>query len=307
MTDKGTTMAQPKSSTSDLKKTPDGAVQFTVHIPQIDVKPEYQKILEETVRETELKGFRKGKAPNKLVEEHIGKQKLYTSVLQHLLPGVYAKAVKELNLFPISNPRVEPVSMEEEKDWTLTVTVAEKPHINLGNYKKVVSDALASSKIWVPGKGEPATISDKNKQEKGSSKSTDEKLAKVFAALLESIQFQLPAFLLEEEVNRELSRLIEQIEKLNLTIDQYLSSLGKTSDQLRSEYTQQAERTLKLELILNEIAQDLKIQVSDQEIDSLIQSVGDEKLQESLKTPSERSGIRSTLRKRKVLDTLLHI
>jgi len=64
---------------------------------------------------------------------------------------------------------------------------------------------------------------------------------------------------------------------------------------------------LKLELILNEIAQDLKIQVSDQEIDSLIQSVGDEKLRESLKTPSERSGIRSTLRKRKVLDTLLHI
>ena len=307
MTDKGSTMAQPKSNASDLKKTPDGSVKFTLYIPKTDVETEYQHVLEETVRATELKGFRKGKAPNNLVEEHFGKQKLYTSVLQHLLPAVYAKAVKELNLFPISNPKVEPVSVEEDKDWTLTVTVAEKPRIDLGNYKKAVSDALASSKIWIPGKGEPATISEKNREKKGSSQSADEKLAKVFAALLESIKFQLPAFLLEEEVNRELSRLIEQIEKLNLTIDQYLSSLNKTSAQLRSEYSQQSERTLKLELILNEIAQDLKIQVSDQEIDSLIQSVGDEKLRESLKTPSERSGIRATLRKRKVLDTLLHI
>lgn len=290
-----------------VERKSDGSVSFPVTIPKSTVKQEYDLVLTRSASQVELKGFRKGKAPIKLVEENLGKQKLYTQVLQQLLPKVYANQIKKLNLKPISNPKIEPKSIEEDKDWQLIITIAEKPEIKLGNYKQVVSAALAASKIWVPGKDAAEENQPKAAETAEPQQSTDEKIAKVFDALLNHVELTLPELVLEEELNRLLSQLVQQMEKLGLTIDQYLASLRKSSDQLRQEYRQQAERNLKLELILNEIAIDLKIKVDENEINQLIQTVKDEKLRKNLSKPPERANIAVSLRKRKTLDALIRM
>lgn len=299
----------PQLIFSDVEKKPDGTVTFTVTVPLSLISAAYSKALSEAVGQTEMKGFRKGKAPPQEVEKQLGKTKLYTEALKKMLPSIYSQSIAELGITPISSPRVETKSLEDGKDWVLSITTAQKPEFELREYRKTVSAVRSASKIWVPGKGEAATPRGhpKTDREASAQTTTDEKLAKIFDALLTSVKLEVPEFLIEEEVNHKLSHLVSQLEKLSLTVEQYLSSLGKTVDELRDQYRTQARDTLKLELILDAIATDMHISVSDKEIDDLIHKVGDQKLRGQLDTPGERGGIRTTLKKRKVIDALMRI
>lgn len=279
---------------SALNKLPDGTINLTINIPTKRVKESYQKTLAKLAQKVTIKGFRKGKAPLKRAERELGKQTIYKEVLKTLITQVYLEAVKEHQLKPIVNPQIKVVSLEEEKDWQITATTCELPKIKLKDYRSAVKAVLAPSKIWVPGKD----------QEKPSEENESEKMSKVFKVLLKSVEISLPGILVEEEVNRMLSRLIDQTKGLGLSIEQYLASVEKTSDQLRQEYRQQADETLRLELILSKIADEEKIQVKDDEVEKMIEAVPEEKTKKSLRSPAQRAYIRQLLRKRTVIDKL---
>ena len=279
---------------SALNKQADGTIELTITVPKKRVSEAYQKTLSRLAKETEIKGFRKGKAPLKKVEENIGKTKVYEEVLKNLIPKVYVEAVKEQKIKPIINPQISVVSLEEGKDWQIKATTCELPEVDLGNYKQAVKKVLASEKIWVPGKDE-----EEKTQEKES-----ERMGKIFQTLLKVTKIQVPELVIQEEVTRMLSRLIDQTRRLGLTVEQYLASIGKTSDQLRQEYRLQAEESLKLELILSAIADKEKIAVSDGEVEKMIEVAPDEKSKKTMKAPSQRAYIRQLLRKQKVIDIL---
>ena len=279
---------------SALNKQADGTIELTITVPKKRVSEAYQKTLSRLAKETEIKGFRKGKAPLKKVEENIGKTKVYEEVLKNLIPKVYVEAVKEQKIKPIINPQISVVSLEEGKDWQIKATTCELPEVDLGNYKQAVKKVLASEKIWVPGKDE-----EEKTQEKES-----ERMGKIFQTLLKVTKIQVPELVIQEEVTRMLSRLIDQTRRLGLTVEQYLASIGKTSDQLRQEYHLQAEESLKLELILSAIADKEKIAVSDGEVEKMIEVAPDEKSKKTMEAPTQRAYIRQLLRKQKVIDIL---
>jgi len=279
---------------SALNKQADGTIELTITVPKKRVSEAYQKTLSRLAKETEIKGFRKGKAPLKKVEENIGKTKVYEEVLKNLIPKVYVEAVKEQKIKPIINPQISVVSLEEGKDWQIKATTCELPEVDLGNYKQAVKKVLASEKIWVPGKDE-----EEKTQEKES-----ERMGKIFQTLLKVTKIQVPELVIQEEVTRMLSRLIDQTRRLGLTVEQYLASIGKTSDQLRQEYRLQAEESLKLELILSAIADKEKIAVSDGEVEKMIEVAPDEKSKKTMEAPTQRAYIRQLLRKQKVIDIL---
>ncbi len=281
---------------SALNKQTDGTLELTITIPKKRVAAAYKKTLNLLAKETEVKGFRKGKAPLKKVEEKIGKTKIYEEVLKFLIPEVYVETVKEQKVKPIINPQISVVSLEESKDWQIKAITCELPQLNLGNYKGEVKKALATEKIWVPGK-------DEDKEEKSEEKES-ERLGKIFQVLLKTVKIQVPELLIQEEVNRILSRLIDQTGRLGLTVEQYLASIGKTSDQIRQEYHQQAEESLKLELILSAIADKEKVQISDSEVQKMIDATPDEGAKKAMETPAQRAYIRQLLRKRQVIDKL---
>lgn len=196
------------------------------------------------------------------------------------------------------NPKIQVVSLEENKDWQFKATTAELPAIKLGDYKEAVRKALAAEKIWVPGK---------DKDEKKSKPSDEEKMAKVFAALLQNVKFELPRAMIEEEVDRMMARLVDQTTQLGLTVEKYLAAQGKTAVQLREEYEKQSGETLKLELILTQIAKEEKIQIKEEEIDQMVKAVPDEKTRRKLENPAERAYLRQLLKKRAVIDSLLKL
>lgn len=281
---------------SALNRLPNGNIELTINIPWEKVKIAYDKALDDLVKKTEIKGFRKGKAPKKLVEEKADKSKLYEEVLQTLIPQFYWQAVKEQELKPVVAPQFKVISASEGKDWQIQAIICEAPEVKLGDYKGEIRKALAVEKIWVPGK-----------DKKQTKPNEEEKLGKIFKTLLDTIKVQIPEILIEDEVNRMLSRLIDQTARLGLTVEEYLHSQQKTSEQLKKEYRQQAEELLKLEFILSSIADDQKIQISNEEVEKMIRTVPEKEAREALQTPEQKLYIRHLLRKRRVIDNLLSL
>lgn len=285
-----------------LGKTQAGEIQLTVTIPWMQVVKAADQAVEEIGQETILPGFRKGKAPKDLIKQKVGKEKIYEKVVQIIVPQAYEEAVKEHNLKPIVFPKIEMVKAEEENDWVFRAITAERPEVNLDNYKEKVRKSLAPknlrsrSELWTPEKGKPQA------EEKGPT--LEEKTQAAISALLDSTPVILPSMLVEEEVNRSLSNLINQTASLGLTVEQYLTSIGKSADALRAEYRQKVETELKLQFILDEIAQRENIEVSEKEIEDLIAASGDEKVKQNLRTPLQKSFIKGILRRRKALDFL---
>ncbi|MFH1840845.1 MAG: trigger factor [Candidatus Shapirobacteria bacterium] len=280
--------------TTALNRLADGTVELTINIPWPKVKAEYEKVVQAAVEKAEVKGFRKGKAPRDLVEKQLDKNKLYEEVIRLLLPTVYTEAAKEHQLKPIVSPHIKVLSLEENKDWQIQAITSELPTVELGDYQKTLRHEMAAGKIIVPGK--------KEEPEK-----EDQQLTKIFQILLKTAKLILPQILVEDEVNRMLARLIDQTNKLGLTVEQYLSSIGKTTEQLRTEYTQQAQETLKLELILSKIADEEKIQIDESEIDKMIAAAPDEGSRSQMEKPEQRLYLKQLLRKQKVVEKLLKI
>jgi len=85
-------------------------------------------------KKVNVPGFRKGKAPRKMVELHVGKEALYDEALDHLVGAAYALAVEESGIKPVDRPSVDLVQIEEGKDLIFKAKVSVKPEVELGDY-----------------------------------------------------------------------------------------------------------------------------------------------------------------------------
>jgi len=258
----------------------------------------YKKALAHFQEHAELEGFRKGKAPAPLVESRVGKAKLYEEALSLILPETYAEELKKTGAKPIAYPHFSVKSAEEGKEWVVEAEIAEAPEVVLGDYKKITKQALSKGKIWLPGKD---TKDDKK------APTDEEKLRSIFQALLEKIKIKIPELLIQEGVNRSLSQLVDQLERLHIPLQDYLNSVKKTAEQIRTEYATQALATLQLDFLLETIAAEEKLGVSDKEISEVLASIPDEKIRKANDTPQQKARIESSLKRQKTLQFLLSL
>lgn len=283
---------------SDAKITwqPNKVFVLEFSLPWKEVKTSYDAVINDLVKNSELKGFRKGKAPKDLVEKQADQGKVYGEVINRLLPLSYAAAINKHGLKPVVAPKVTIKSAEQGKDWQFSATSCELPEVKLGDYQKIVKGALAKNNLWTPDKGKP--------DEKPQEMTPTQKLNIIAQALIKEIKIDLPDLLVETERDRLLSRLLDQIQQLGLTIEQYAASNHKTVEQIKTESAVSAASTLKLELILQAVAEDKKFTVKKEEIDKMIAASGDEKIKKQLDSPGERAYIETVLRKRQAIDFL---
>lgn len=84
-----------------------------------------------------IQGFRKGKAPRKMVEKLYGPEVFYEDAANFAIPDAYEEAAKESDLEIVSRPEIDVVEIEKGKDFIFTATVAVKPEVTLGDYKGI--------------------------------------------------------------------------------------------------------------------------------------------------------------------------
>ena len=85
----------------------------------------------------QIPGFRKGKAPRKMIEVHYGKEVFYESAANILIQEEYPKAYDESGLDIVSQPEIKIVTLEAGKDFVFTAEVAVKPEVKLGKYEGI--------------------------------------------------------------------------------------------------------------------------------------------------------------------------
>ncbi len=105
-----------------------------VEIPKEKIDGEWQEQLNELCRMADLPGFRKGKAPRRLVEKKFG-DRLMEDVKQKLVSTTYEEAVEKNKLSPVGEPEIGDVNMELGKPLNFEVTMEVLPTFEIGEYK----------------------------------------------------------------------------------------------------------------------------------------------------------------------------
>ncbi len=84
-----------------------------------------------------VQGFRKGKAPRKIIEKMYGTEIFYEDAANSIIPDAYEKALSESDLDIVSQPDIDVTQIERGKSFIFTATVAVKPEVTLGDYKGI--------------------------------------------------------------------------------------------------------------------------------------------------------------------------
>jgi len=273
---------------SAIEKQDNGNIKLTITVPFDNILKTRTEIIDEMVKNVELPGFRKGKAPKKLVEEKLSEEKINEEIFKKILPQGYVEAVKEHKLNPVISPRIQIGKLEKNKDFQFIAITCEAPKVELGNYKENIKKINAKSKIVIPGKTE-----------------TPPNLEEIIKELLNSVKMNIPQIIIESETERLLAQTLDEIKRLGLTLDQYLASSNKTPEKLREEYEAKAKNDISFEFILRQIAEDEKISVEEKEIEEAISQGKTEEEKKNL--ASNKYLLASIIRQQKTLDFLKNL
>lgn len=96
-----------------------------------------QKAFQKNKNKYNVQGFRKGKAPQAIIEKMYGVGVFYEDAANEIIPEAYEKAALESELEIVSRPEIDVVQIEKGKPFIFTAEVALKPEVTLGEYKGV--------------------------------------------------------------------------------------------------------------------------------------------------------------------------
>jgi len=105
-----------------------------IEVPKELIEKEFDKVYTELQKNAEVPGFRKGKAPRHMLEEHFG-HKASERALSNLINEGYHKAIEQENIHPVQMPEISNVNFDENDKLTFEALVDIKPVFELKNYK----------------------------------------------------------------------------------------------------------------------------------------------------------------------------
>ncbi len=93
------------------------------------------KAYRKMVKNINIPGFRKGKAPMKVIEAHYGESVFYEEAFDAIFPEIYQAALKEHNVEVVDRPELDVQEIGRGKELKFTVEVFVRPDVELGEYK----------------------------------------------------------------------------------------------------------------------------------------------------------------------------
>ncbi|MCZ3844822.1 trigger factor [Lactobacillus mulieris] len=119
------------------EKTGKTTGELTFEISQEEIKLGLDQAFNRVKKNLRVPGFRKGHVSRVIFNQYYGEEALYEDALNLVLPNAYTAAVKEAKIEAVGQPKIEPVSMDKDKAWTMKATVSVKPEVELGDYKGI--------------------------------------------------------------------------------------------------------------------------------------------------------------------------
>ena len=242
-----------------------------VLVPTKKVDEIKEEVVTEMIQNITVKGFRQGKAPKNIAQKNLDPEKLSNHIFSHVLNSALREVLKEDKYQLLGRPVLDKFEPQKDGSWKIDFKLPLMPSFKIGDYKKAIQ------KI----------------------KTKDKKVEDIFEILLKTIKIEVSPVLVEQEAQYSLERLESHAKSLNLTLDKYYDAIKKTKEEVLKEYNQKAEESIKLDLILLEIAKEAKIDTNSQEVAELAQV--------SSVPEDQANQLKSIITRRKTLDYLMKI
>ncbi len=120
-----------------VEKLEKSMAKLTIEASAEDFAKAIEKAYQKNKSKISLPGFRKGKAPRKMIEKMYGTGIFYEDAANELIQTAYPDAAKESGLEIVARPEIDVVQIEDGKPFIFTALVAVKPEVTLGQYKGV--------------------------------------------------------------------------------------------------------------------------------------------------------------------------
>ncbi len=120
-----------------VEKLEGNMAKLTIEVSAEDFEAAVEKAYQKSKNKINIPGFRKGKAPRKMIEQMYGKEIFFEDAANYAIPPAYAKAVDECTEEIVSQPKIDIEQAEAGKPFIFTAEVALKPEVTLGTYKGV--------------------------------------------------------------------------------------------------------------------------------------------------------------------------
>ncbi|MDY3739510.1 MAG: trigger factor [Selenomonadaceae bacterium] len=112
-------------------------VVLEITVPAEELEKAYAQAFKNISKQVNIPGFRKGKAPKKMVEKHVGVEYIMDEAFKTVYNASFGEAVDESKQVPVSRVDLEEVQLELGKDVIYKTTFTAKPEVKLGQYKEV--------------------------------------------------------------------------------------------------------------------------------------------------------------------------
>ena len=110
-------------------------VTLTIEVEQDKLEKASEGAAKRISARVNIPGFRKGKAPRRIVENFVGKDAILQEAFEGLAQKAFEDALTEQNMEPVTRPEIDIVTLEDGKDVVFTAKFTQRPDVRLGAYK----------------------------------------------------------------------------------------------------------------------------------------------------------------------------
>ncbi|MBQ8764684.1 MAG: trigger factor [Clostridia bacterium] len=383
-----------------VEQREDKRMYLEIEIDSTQFEEAMERSYKKNVKQINIPGFRKGKAPRKIIEKYYTEAIFYDDAINFAVPGAYDKAVEESGIEPVEMPEIDIVKLEKGENFVFSALVTVRPEVTLGDYKGITAEKdvntvtddevdaeikrmqenaasvstitegtiemgdkvdlnfdgfvdevpfeggkgenyalVLGSNSFIPGfeeqiagktigedfdvnvtfpedyhaeelKGKAAIFKCKvNSVEKKNLPELDDEFAKdvsefdtldelkadakaklqerkdneaqrkfedaVIDIAVDNATVDVPKCMVDQQIENQIQDISYRLQSQGMPLEQYLQFTGMTMDALREQLKETAEKAVKSQLVLAEIAKAENIEVSDEDVDAEFQKMAD--------------------------------
>jgi trigger factor len=289
-------------TTVEKKPHAEAVVSGTLSVTQIDAH--FGRAVDRFVRNIELPGFRKGKAPKERVLHEVGEVSIWREAAEAALRDELADILKSHSLVPILTPTVTLTATDAHVDVPFSITVVTAPTVEIKDYKASATAALKKIEKLDSEKERTGALTSLNTQVRTMLQKTDDtpitddeakkigfenvaalthfidgeadkaveqydtqrRRSAVAEQLLKDATVVVPHVFIQEEARAMLETTKQEIARQGLPFNEYLAKRGKTEAEILDEMLPTAEKRVALDLVFAKIADAEKIKPDEKEL-----------------------------------------
>ena len=112
-------------------------VTLTIEVEAAELGKAVERAAKQLAGRVNIPGFRRGKAPRKIVERHVGKDALMQEAFDLIAPKAFGEALDDQKIEPVTRPDIDIITLEEGKNLVFKAAVTPRPEVRLGEYKGI--------------------------------------------------------------------------------------------------------------------------------------------------------------------------